>query len=214
MFEHPDGAGGEGRVQARLESPRRHYAIPAHLPGELAPLDGGSSRRSTVMRLGPSGQPAHIRVIRRRSRLTRHRPGASGAHPVRTSTPPRPLGHTVGRPAGVVESCRGMPHRFLLDSWSFHISVVRTCPHIRSGRRRIALLVQARARKREAGKVGPGGVHTDEHVRAWSRGVAPSLLPLRLRAGSRAPRSTSARGTDGILRTVDNGVAGHATVSS
>ena len=124
MFEHPDGAGGEGRVQARLESPRRHYAIPAHLPGELAPLDGGSSRRSTVMRLGPSGQPAYIRVIRRRSRLTRHRPGASGAHRVQTRTPPRPLRHTAGRPAGVVESCRGMPHRFLLDSWSFHISVV------------------------------------------------------------------------------------------
>src|SRR5262249_31455055 len=37
-------------------------------PGRLAPLDGGSSRRTTVMRLCP-GQPAYISLIRRRRRL-------------------------------------------------------------------------------------------------------------------------------------------------
>jgi hypothetical protein len=37
--------------------------------GRLALLDGGSSRRTTVMRLGPSGQPAYISLIRRRRRL-------------------------------------------------------------------------------------------------------------------------------------------------
>ena len=80
MWQHPEAAGGAHRVQARLESPRGDYATPGFTPGGLAPLDGGSSRRSTVMRLGPTGQPAHSRVIRRRSRLTRWRPGASGAH--------------------------------------------------------------------------------------------------------------------------------------
>src|SRR5262245_5902081 len=37
-------------------------------PGRLAPLDGGSSRRTTVMRLCP-WQPAYISLIRRRRRL-------------------------------------------------------------------------------------------------------------------------------------------------
>jgi len=66
---HPETAGDRRAMQARLESPRRFYATPGPGPGGLAPLAGGSSRRSTVMRHYPSGQPAHIRVIRRRSRL-------------------------------------------------------------------------------------------------------------------------------------------------
>jgi hypothetical protein len=53
---------------ARLESPRRPLATLGPRPGGFARIDGGSSRRSTVMRPYPSGQPAHIRVIRRRSR--------------------------------------------------------------------------------------------------------------------------------------------------
>src|SRR5262245_31827254 len=37
--------------------------------GRLALLDRGSSRRTTVMRIGSSEQPAHISLIRRRRRL-------------------------------------------------------------------------------------------------------------------------------------------------
>lgn len=75
MSSHPEAAGAPRAVQARLESPRTRYATPRLWPGGLARLDGGSSRRSTVMRHYPPGQPAHIRVIRRRSRLTAHSPG-------------------------------------------------------------------------------------------------------------------------------------------
>jgi len=74
MRSHPEVARDSGAMQARLESPRRFYATPGLRPGGLAPSDGGSSRRSTVMRLGPAGQPAHSRVIRRRSRPIRVRP--------------------------------------------------------------------------------------------------------------------------------------------
>src|SRR2546425_10299741 len=50
--------------------------------GRLAPLDGGSSRRSGVMRLCSSEQPAHISLIRRRSRSIVSRASASsGIHP-------------------------------------------------------------------------------------------------------------------------------------
>src|SRR5437879_2963369 len=45
--------------------------------GRLAPLDGGSSRRSGVMRLCSSEQPAHISLIRRRSRSIVSRAPAS-----------------------------------------------------------------------------------------------------------------------------------------
>src|SRR5262245_48806365 len=48
--------------------------------GRLALLDGGNSRRTTVMRLYPSGQPAYISVIRRRRRLILRCPSpASGS---------------------------------------------------------------------------------------------------------------------------------------
>src|SRR5437660_6496318 len=47
--------------------------------GRLAPLDGGSSRRSGVMRLCSSEQPAHISLIRRRSRsIVSRAPAPSG----------------------------------------------------------------------------------------------------------------------------------------
>jgi hypothetical protein len=75
MPSHPEATGDPHAVQARLESPRTRYATPRLWPGGLALLDGGSSRRSTVMRLCPVGQPAYIRVIRRRSRLTAYSPG-------------------------------------------------------------------------------------------------------------------------------------------
>src|SRR5439155_16963841 len=49
--------------------------------GRLAPLDGGSSRRSGVMRLCSSEQPAHISLIRRRSRsLVSRAPASSGIY--------------------------------------------------------------------------------------------------------------------------------------
>ena len=81
-------------MQARLESPRRPPATLGLRPGGLAPIDGGSSRRSTVMRLGPSGQSAHIRVIRRRSRLV-------VACPQRLRIVSRPRGAPpVGAPRG------------------------------------------------------------------------------------------------------------------
>ena len=75
MSSHPEAARDPRAVQARLESPRRPHATLRPWPEGLAPLAGGSSRRSTVMRLGPAGQPAHIRVIRRRSRLIGLGPG-------------------------------------------------------------------------------------------------------------------------------------------
>jgi len=75
MSSHPEAAQEPRTVQARLESPRRPLATLGPRPGGFARIDGGSSRRSTVMRLCPPGQPAHIRVIRRRSRLTAHGPG-------------------------------------------------------------------------------------------------------------------------------------------
>jgi hypothetical protein len=75
MVSHPEVTEARRTVQARLESPRANYATPGLRPGGLAPLDGGSSRRNTVMRLCPVGQPAYIRVIRRRSRRTACSPG-------------------------------------------------------------------------------------------------------------------------------------------
>jgi hypothetical protein len=75
MSSDPEAAGESRTMQARLESPRACYATLGLWPGGLAPLDGGSSRRSTVMRLCPTGQPAHIRVIRRRSRRIGRHPG-------------------------------------------------------------------------------------------------------------------------------------------
>src|SRR5947199_9248239 len=52
--------------------------------GRLAPLDGGSSRRSGVMRLCSSEQPAHIRLNRRRSHsIVRRAPASSGNRPCR-----------------------------------------------------------------------------------------------------------------------------------
>src|SRR5581483_8946006 len=48
--------------------------------GRLAPLDGGSSRRSGVMRLCSSEQPAHISLIRRRSRSCVSRASASSGN--------------------------------------------------------------------------------------------------------------------------------------
>src|SRR5205809_3868997 len=52
--------------------------------GRLAPLDGGSSRRSGVMRLCCSEQPAHISLIRRRSRsIVSRAPASSGNRPCR-----------------------------------------------------------------------------------------------------------------------------------
>src|SRR5437899_9463157 len=52
--------------------------------GRLAPLDGGSSRRSGVMRLCSSEQPAHISLIRRRSRsIVSRAPASSGYRPCR-----------------------------------------------------------------------------------------------------------------------------------
>ena len=75
MVSHPEGTEVWRAVQARLESPRACYATLGLRPGGLARLDGGSSRRSTVMRLCPPGQPAYIRVIRRRSRRITRSPG-------------------------------------------------------------------------------------------------------------------------------------------
>jgi hypothetical protein len=72
---HPEVTGNRRAVLARLESPRACYATLGLRPEGFARLDGGSSRRSTVMRLCPAGQPAYIRVIRRRSRRTASRPG-------------------------------------------------------------------------------------------------------------------------------------------
>jgi hypothetical protein len=49
--------------------------------GRLAPLDGGRSRRSGVMRLCSSKQPAHISLIRRRSRpIVSRAPASSGIY--------------------------------------------------------------------------------------------------------------------------------------
>ena len=75
MSSDPEAAGEARTMLARLESPRACYATLGLWPEGLARLDGGSSRRSTVMRLCPTGQPAHIRVIRRRSRRIGRRPG-------------------------------------------------------------------------------------------------------------------------------------------
>ena len=99
MASHPEVAGPRGSVLARSEHPRVGYATPGVWPGGLARLDGGNSRRSTVMRLCPSGQPAYIRVIRRRSRRLGHRPDFLRTV-VQHHGPRRPLRHAVGRAAG------------------------------------------------------------------------------------------------------------------
>jgi hypothetical protein len=102
----PEVAGERHAMQARLESPRPNYATPGLRPGGLALVDGGSSRRSTVMRLGPPGQPAHIRVIRRRSRLVAALPpGASGQCP--TNTPARSA--HCATPLGALRAWRAGP---------------------------------------------------------------------------------------------------------
>ncbi len=106
MPSHPETTGDPHAVQARLESPRTRYATPRLRPGRLAPLDGGSSRRSTVMRLCPAGQPAHIRVIRRRSRRIAYGPGRLRSRFHRH--PRRPLRHSDGRAAG---AAGGPEHR-------------------------------------------------------------------------------------------------------
>src|SRR3989442_11908603 len=54
---------------------------PVFRSGRLAPLDGGSSRRSGVMRLCSSEQPAHISLIRRRSSSIVSRASASSGNP-------------------------------------------------------------------------------------------------------------------------------------
>jgi hypothetical protein len=84
----PSG-GGHGAMRARLESPRASLTMrrPVSGSGRLAPLDGGSSRRSGVMRLRSSEQPAHISLIRRRSRFIVSRaPASSGNPPCRAET--------------------------------------------------------------------------------------------------------------------------------
>src|SRR2546425_1857369 len=54
---------------------------PISRPRRLAPLDGGSSRRTTVMWLCPAGQSTYISLIRRRSRpIVSRAPAPSGIH--------------------------------------------------------------------------------------------------------------------------------------
>ena len=76
MGYHPEATGDKGSMQARLERPRLNYATLGLRPGGLARLDGGSSPREHGH--AASGRrperPAHIRVIRRRSRLVGARP--------------------------------------------------------------------------------------------------------------------------------------------
>src|SRR2546427_6825763 len=81
--------------------------------GRLAPLDGGRSRRSGVMRLCSSEQPAHISLIRRRSPL--HRQPRAGVLGI-SSMPTREILGRQHRPRD--RGCRHKP----LDGWSFHIS--------------------------------------------------------------------------------------------
>jgi len=106
MSSHPEAAGEPRTVQARLESPRRPLATLGPRPGGFARIDGGRSRRSTVMRHYPSGQPAHIRVIRRRSRLTAYGPGRLRS--LFHRRPRCPLRHSDGRAAG---AAGGPEHR-------------------------------------------------------------------------------------------------------
>lgn len=106
MSSHPEAAGEPRTVQARLESPRRPLATLGPRPGGFARIDGGRSRRSTVMRHYPSGQPAYIRVIRRRSRLTAYGPGRLRS--LFHRRPRRPLRHSDGRAAG---AAGGPEHR-------------------------------------------------------------------------------------------------------
>lgn len=110
MSHHPEALAGARRIEARLESPRACYATPRLRPGGLASLDGGSSRRNTVLRLGPLGQPAHLRVIRRRSRLAGRAAGASGAHRLLTTAVPTPWAPPLGAPrVGTPEPGKDVP---------------------------------------------------------------------------------------------------------
>jgi hypothetical protein len=106
MPSHPEVTGNLRAVQARLESPRACYATLGLRPGGLARLDGGSSRRSTVMRLCPPGQPAYIRVIRRRSRRTASSPGRL------RSVYPRPVARIArcATPLGALRAPRAGPN--------------------------------------------------------------------------------------------------------
>jgi hypothetical protein len=101
MRSTPEVPGNLVVSQARLERPRVSYATPGLGPGRLAPLDGDRSRRSTVMRHCPVGQPAHIRVIRRRSRLLTLDPGDLrcflASHPYPRGAPPRWARPALGR---------------------------------------------------------------------------------------------------------------------
>jgi hypothetical protein len=65
--------------------------------GRLAPLDGGSSRRSGVMRLCSSEQPAHISLIRRRSRSIVSRAPASSRNPRCPAPDNRPNVFDIGQ---------------------------------------------------------------------------------------------------------------------
>lgn len=102
----PEAPEASGPMQARLESPRLDYATPGHRPGGLAPLDGGSSRRSTVMRPPVSTGVTRAYQSDSSSKPPRRRP-ASGPQDLPSRecvdrTEPRPppsLRHTVGRAA-------------------------------------------------------------------------------------------------------------------
>jgi hypothetical protein len=94
-------------MRARQESPRPNYATLSR-PRRLALLDGGSSRRTTVMRLCPSGQPAHISLIRRRSRPIISGVSAPSGISIKREDPGRPKNHlTTGPPISVRIAGRG-----------------------------------------------------------------------------------------------------------
>ncbi len=96
----PEAAGGRRAMQARLESPRRFYATLGLWSGGLAPLDGGSSRRSTVMR-----PPVSTGVTRAYQSDSSSKPPCRCAAPGPQDTlhlrarPPHSLRHSVGRAA-------------------------------------------------------------------------------------------------------------------
>src|SRR5207253_2286426 len=67
------------RIRTKLYAARANVNIQS-----TRRVDGGSSRRSGVMRLCSSEQPAHISLIRRRSRsIVSRAPASSGNRPCR-----------------------------------------------------------------------------------------------------------------------------------
>ena len=93
MRAYPEATEARRTMQARLESPRRFYATRGLRPGGLAPLDGGSSRRSTVMRPPVSTGVTRAYQSDSSSKPPHRRPAPGPQDPL--DARPRPLEHAA-----------------------------------------------------------------------------------------------------------------------